>query len=69
MAEPRQVPGTLLEVLEEWGCRWVWDSLSLTGDKDWLLESIKEGPCVAVTDGSYIKELFPDVCSAAFVLE
>ena len=24
---------------------------------------------MAVTDGSYIRELFPDVCAAAFVLE
>ena len=66
---PRHVPETLLEVLEEWGCKWIWDSLSLTGDEDWLVEAIEEGTCVAVTDGSYIKELFPDVCSAAFVLE
>ena len=69
MAEPRQAPETLLEVLDEWECGWMWDSLSLTGDEDWLLEAIEEGTCVAVTDGSYIKELFPDVCSAAFVLE
>ncbi len=69
MAEPRQAPGTLLEVLEEWECRWIWDSLSLTGDKDWLLEAIEEGTCVVVTDGSYIKALFPDVFLAAFVLE
>ena len=69
MAEPRQAPVTLLEVLEEWECRWIWDSLSLAGNEDWLLETIEEGTCVAVTDGSYIRELFPDVCSAAFVLE
>ena len=56
-------------MLEEWGCRWIWDSLSLAGDEDWLLEAIKDGTCVAVTDGSYIKELFPDVCSAPLVLE
>ena len=68
-AEPQQAPGTLLEVLEEWGCRWIWDSLSLTGDDNWLLEAIEEGTCVVVTDGSYIKKLFLDVCSAAFVLE
>ena len=52
-----------------WGRRWIRDSLSLTRDEDWLLEAIEEGTCVAVTDGSCIKELFPDVCLAAFVLE
>ena len=69
MAELRQAPVTLLEVLGEWECMWIWDSLSLTADKDWLLEAIEEGTCMAVANGSYIKELFPDICSAAFVLE
>ena len=69
MEEPQQPPETLLDVLEDWGCKWIWDSLVLTGDEGWLLETIEEGTCVAVTDGLYIRELFPDVCSAAFVLE
>lgn len=69
MAGPCHVPETLLEVLEEWGCKWMWDSLSLTGDKNWLLEAIEEGSCVAVTDGSSIRGLFPDIYSAVFVIE
>ena len=52
-----------------WGCKWIWDSLSLTGDEDWLIEAVEEGTCIAVTDGLYIRELFPDVCLATFVLE
>ena len=51
-------PETLLEVLEEWGCKWIWDSLSLTADGEWLIEAIEEGICVAVTDGLYIREFF-----------
>ena len=34
MEEPRQAPKMLLDVLEEWGCKWIWDSLSLTGNED-----------------------------------
>jgi hypothetical protein len=36
---------------------------------EWLKHEILEGLLVAVTDGSYIRELYPHLCSAAFVLE
>jgi hypothetical protein len=47
----------------------MWDSLRLVGDDHWLESSIKAGTCTAVTDGSFIKEHLPNVCSAAFILE
>ena len=58
-----------MEVLREWGHLWIWHTLRLVGDDDWLLLAIQEGTCLAVTDGSYIREINPDLCSAAFVLE
>ncbi len=66
---PRDMPMTILEVLEEWGCTWMWTSLHLIGDDHWLEEAIAAGTCRAVTDGSYIKEVLPKVCSTAFILE
>ncbi len=39
------------------------------GDLDWISPSIADNSCVAVTDGSYMNELCPDLNSAAFVLE
>ncbi len=39
------------------------------GDLDWIAVSIADNSCVAVTDGSYMKELYPYLNSAAFVLE
>ena len=33
------------------------------------MESIREATCIAVTNGSYIWEVYPDLCSCAFVLE
>jgi hypothetical protein len=36
---------------------------------EWLQHAILEGALVAVTDGSYIRELYPNLCSAAFILE
>jgi hypothetical protein len=43
--------------------------MSITGGDTWVEESIADGTLVAVMDGSYIRELFPNVCLAAFVLE
>jgi hypothetical protein len=49
-----EMPDTLLEVLREWGNTWIWKSLRLVGDDGWLLDAIRAGTCIAVTDGSYI---------------
>jgi hypothetical protein len=66
---PKEMPQTILDVLEDWGSTWMWRSLRLIGEDHWLEEAIAAGTCVAVTDGSYIREYFPDLCSAAFILE
>jgi hypothetical protein len=39
------------------------------GDDDWVVGSIREGTCVVVTDGSYMEVLYPEISSAAVVLE
>jgi hypothetical protein len=65
----KQLPETIQEVLEEWGNGWMWKSLRMTGTDDWLVEAVRTGSLRAVTDGSYIKEMHPELCSAAFILE
>ena len=60
---------SFLEVLVKWGCTWMWDSMVLIGDDDWIEKAIANRSCVAVTDGSYMRELYPHVCSAAFIFE
>jgi hypothetical protein len=62
-------PQTFVEVLHSWGNTWLWDNLSILGRFDWLHEAIQVGTLVAVTDGSYICELYPNLCSAVFVIE
>lgn len=47
----------------------MWDNLQWVGDDDWLATAISKGTCIAVTDGSYMKNLFPNIQSAAVVLE
>jgi hypothetical protein len=39
------------------------------GGEAWLQDSIADGLLVAVKDGSYIREIYPNLCLAAFVLE
>ena len=66
---PAPPPATFLDVLREWECTWLWDDLVLEGDEGWLVEAIMQGTLVGVTDGSYIREFHPDLCSAAFIFE
>ena len=47
----------------------MWDNLAITGDLDWIAALIADNPCVVVTDGSYMKELYPYLNSDAFVLD
>jgi hypothetical protein len=41
----------------------------VTGGTDWVAQDIVKNSLVAVTDESYIREHYPDLCSLAFVLE
>ena len=41
----------------------------LVGKDDWIEKAIANHSCVAVTDGSYMRELYPNVCSTAFIFE
>ena len=43
--------------------------MSVSGGTEWIRHSIADGSLVAVTDGSYICKLYPNLCSAAFVIE
>ncbi len=62
-------PSLFLKVLQSWGNIWLREHMSVSGGVAWLDKSISKGTLVAVTDGSYSRELFPNLCSVAFVLE
>ena len=40
-----------------------------SGTGSWLYHSIAQGTLVCVSDGSFIRELHPDVCSSAIIME
>ena len=68
---PREklLPTEIRGVIKEWGCMWMWRSLQILGNDNWLKRAIERRTLVAVTDGSYMREMHPSVCSAAFILE
>jgi hypothetical protein len=43
--------------------------MKVVGGMEWLSQAIEGGALIAVTDGSYIREHYPDLCSGAFILE
>ncbi len=62
-------PSLFLEVLQLWGNTWLWEHTAVYGGVEWLEHAISAGTLVAVTDSSYIQEIYPNLCSIAFVLE
>ncbi len=47
----------------------MWEEMCLTGDDGWLAMVIRENTLVAVTNGSYMQELYPNMNSCAFILK
>ena len=68
LTQPRPPTG-FMDVLVEWGFTWMWDSLHLVGDEKLTEKAIADNSCMAVTDGSYVRELHPNICSATFMFE
>ena len=47
----------------------MWEDLKISGGTNWLAEAIQEESLVIVCDGSYIRSLYPNLCSAAIIFE
>ena len=62
-------PQTILEVIKGWKQGWFWHKFEIIGDVDWLIAAIEAETVLTLADGSYMKELFTDANSCAFVLE
>jgi hypothetical protein len=65
----KEEPSSFWSVAKSWGNTWMWDNLKITRDIGWIAEAIADNTLIAITDGSYMKELYPHLNSAAFVLE
>ncbi len=62
-------PVNFWSVIEEWGETWMWENLTIRGGVSWLVEAVADNSLIAVTDGSFMKEINPHFNSAAFVFE
>jgi hypothetical protein len=62
-------PALFLDVLQGWGHTWLWNDMRVVGGTNWLSHAIAGETLVAVTDGSYIREHYPELCSSAFILK
>jgi hypothetical protein len=47
----------------------MWDNLKITGEVGWIAKAILDNSLLVITDGSYMKKLYPNLNSAAFILE
>jgi hypothetical protein len=66
---PKIPPRDFWAVIEEWGELWIWENLKVVRDPGWLEASIAKSSCFAVTNGSYMKQMYPNISSAAFIFE
>ena len=48
---------------------WMWQFLKILGNDAWMKTETERLTLVTVTDISYMQEMYPNVCSAAFILE
>ena len=54
MMQDVRMPECIEEVLQEWGCTWMWRSPRMQENKGWLKETIHDGTRVVLIDRSYI---------------
>ena len=65
---PPPTPSSILAVLQSWGNNSLWEDLQIDGDGSWLIEALMQGTVEGAADGSFMKDISTDVCSAAFML-
>ncbi len=67
--ESDPLPTDFREVLRSWEHTWLWEDFCIVGDHGWIAETIRDETLMTMTDGSYIKEIFTNVSTAAYILE
>jgi hypothetical protein len=61
-------PTHFQDVLVSWGCMWMWENLKWYCKNNWISSLIQDCSCIAVTDRSYMKKLFPSIHSTMLVI-
>jgi hypothetical protein len=64
-----QQPDDFWQYLFTWGGEWMWDGVEdPQQDLQWLVDGLKNGTLLCVTDGSYHKKLAPTVSGAGWLI-
>jgi hypothetical protein len=62
-------PTTFWEVILKWQSTCMWENLTWTGNDSWIAEAITNDSCIAVTDSLFMADLYPQIHTAALVIE
>ena len=55
--------------LEKMGGGWMWEDIKNTSsDMRWVVNPLVDGTGIMVTDGSYVREMYPDISGAGWIL-
>jgi hypothetical protein len=66
---PLNPPTELFDVLRSYGNDSLWRHLEIDGDGKWLRRGLLLGTLIMVHDGSYMRDVAPDVSSAAVIIK
>ena len=66
---PPPMPRHFHDLLSQWPNQRMWSNLRYTGDGQWLYKAIENNTLLCVADGSYIREIHPNLCAAAVIIE
>lgn len=57
------------DILHQWSGAKMWHNMTYMGNGEWVYTAIQDSILVCASDGTYTRQLFPDVCAAAVILE
>ncbi len=62
-------PDSFFEFLKRWRGEWMWANIVNEGhDLRWVVEALQNGTAIWVTDGSFIKEIAPNISGAGWIV-
>jgi hypothetical protein len=65
---PEFIPSTIWDMLEKWECTWIWEGINSVGEDTWIAEGVTNNTLLAVTDGSFMMKMYPNMSACAYVI-
>ena len=67
--ETENPDSTFVQHLRSYGGEWFWGDLRTPDGVEWIPEAMSKGTLTSVTDGSYIRQLTPNICDAGWIVQ